>query len=348
MIYFNALLHRVFAAFQHAHLINMIPVVATWLTFVVAAWLSYFWQARHLNQPIYLKSFCVAVLPPEAFKSRSFRIDIVIYIGSRVMRGLMAVGDSAITLTVAYFLQSLLKAFLPMTVAKEPDNIVFVIWSIVLFIVVDFANFVSHFLQHKVGFLWELHKVHHSATVLTPITTSRVNPLGDKFDHLVAATVNGIPAGVAMYFFDFRALDIGVMVATVNLFASILNLDSLRHSNYQISFGWFDRVFISPHMHQLHHSAQFEDWDINLGNKLAVWDWIFGTAKIPAKGEKIHFGIGRGSHYDAEYTTLYGAYVRPVINMFRVMVGRGAPLPEPTMVATKTDEAAVSREGDEA
>ncbi len=263
------------------------------------------------------------------------------------MRGLMAVGDFGITIAVAFALQSVLRAVLPLTVAMEPGKIAFVVWSIILFIFVDFANFVSHFLQHKVGFLWELHKVHHSATVLTPITTSRVNPIGDKFDHLVAATINGFPTGVAMFFFEFRALDIGVMVATVNLFGSILNLDALRHSNYQVSFGWFDRIFISPHMHQLHHSAQFEDWDINLGNKLAVWDWIFGTARIPVKGEKIHFGIGRGSHYDAEYTTLYGAYVRPISNMLKVMTGRGAPLPEPTMVATKAEGAPTSLGSDQ-
>ena len=37
----------------------------------------------------------------------------------------------------------------------------------------DFAATWAHYLQHRVPILWELHKVHHSAEVMTPITSGR-------------------------------------------------------------------------------------------------------------------------------------------------------------------------------
>ena len=43
----------------------------------------------------------------------------------------------------------------------------------------DFAVFYFHLLQHRIPFLWELHKVHHSAEVLTPLTVYRLHPFAE-------------------------------------------------------------------------------------------------------------------------------------------------------------------------
>ena len=49
---------------------------------------------------------------------------------------------------------------------------------LVIFLARDFADFFRHFLSHKVNFLWALHRVHHSAEVLTPLTgIARFHPL---------------------------------------------------------------------------------------------------------------------------------------------------------------------------
>ena len=37
----------------------------------------------------------------------------------------------------------------------------------------DTGNFFQHYMQHKIPILWEFHKVHHSAEVLTPVTAVR-------------------------------------------------------------------------------------------------------------------------------------------------------------------------------
>jgi hypothetical protein len=113
-----------------------------------------------------------------------------------------------------------------------------------------------------------------------------------------------------------------LLLASANMIGTALVLDTLRHSQFPVSFGPLDYILVSPHMHQFHHSARYEDWDHNMGNKLSVWDWMFGTAVIPAKDKPLTFGIGRGAAYDAQYDTVWGVYVAPLIGMVNVLRGR--------------------------
>ena len=46
-----------------------------------------------------------------------------------------------------------------------------------LFLIDDFLRFIAHWIEHRVPFLWELHKVHHSATVLNFVTAERQHPV---------------------------------------------------------------------------------------------------------------------------------------------------------------------------
>jgi sterol desaturase/sphingolipid hydroxylase (fatty acid hydroxylase superfamily) len=46
-----------------------------------------------------------------------------------------------------------------------------------LFVVEDASRFLFHLASHRSPWLWELHKVHHSAEVLTPFTLYRLHPI---------------------------------------------------------------------------------------------------------------------------------------------------------------------------
>jgi sterol desaturase/sphingolipid hydroxylase (fatty acid hydroxylase superfamily) len=54
------------------------------------------------------------------------------------------------------------------------------------------------------------------------------------------------------------------------------------HSNIDARTGVLQYVINGPEMHRWHHSAHAEDGDHNFATKLAIWDWIFGTARRPA------------------------------------------------------------------
>ena len=49
--------------------------------------------------------------------------------------------------------------------------------TVVLFLAYELGYWIDHYLKHHVPVLWELHKVHHTAEVLTPLDTFRMHPL---------------------------------------------------------------------------------------------------------------------------------------------------------------------------
>ncbi len=55
--------------------------------------------------------------------------------------------------------------------------------------------------------------------------------------------------------------------------------------------GWFDRVFVSPSNHRVHHGQNDDCIDVNYGGILIVWDRLFGTFRAERAGEKIIYGI---------------------------------------------------------
>src|SRR5262245_20304900 len=74
-----------------------------------------------------------------------------------------------------------------------------IILGIVLFFAADFASWLDHYLSHKIPFLWEFHKVHHSAEVLTPLTNYRVHPVDSLYYYNIKALVMGLVYGAAIY-----------------------------------------------------------------------------------------------------------------------------------------------------
>jgi hypothetical protein len=63
------------------------------------------------------------------------------------------------------------------------------------------------------------------------------------------------------------------------------------HTELVGRLGWFDRVFVSPSNHRVHHGQNDYCIDKNYGGILIVWDRLFGTFVDEREGEKIHYGI---------------------------------------------------------
>ena len=169
-------------------------------------------------------------------------------------------------------------------------------------------------MQHFVPALWEIHKVHHSATFLNPLTARRGHPLGFVFDGTASAVLVGIPAGLFHVFLNFSLIDILFLYTCASKLGTVVTLDALKHSQFPIRFGRLERIFISPYMHQIHHSTKVEHLDKNFGVNLSVWDWIFGTAVSPDKYEKIVYGFG--SETEEDYERLWGVYAGPFLKIW--------------------------------
>ena len=81
----------------------------------------------------------------------------------------------------------------------------------------------------------------------------------------------------------------------------------------------WSRLVMSPAAHQIHHSVDPAHYGRNLGNALAVWDWLFGTLYLPAATrERLSFGV---PDQDASAHTIRGTLITPVMKAAAVLRG---------------------------
>ncbi|MCB0378605.1 MAG: sterol desaturase family protein [Bdellovibrionales bacterium] len=163
--------------------------------------------------------------------------------------------------------------------------------TLLVFVWDDFLRFTHHYLMHKVPILWHIHKTHHSASVLTPMTLYRIHPL----ESLLASLRNGLSLGVSngVLIFLFSGQVQLLTLLGVNLFGFLFNslTGNLRHSHIPISFGFAEYLLISPKQHQIHHSRNSQHYDKNFGVALSIWDLIFGTLILSKKEKITSFGV---------------------------------------------------------
>ena len=193
--------------------------------------------------------------------------------------------------------------------------------TLVVFLTADLAFYFVHRLLHRVPALWALHKVHHSAEVLNPLTVLRRHPAEILFD----GAVSGVAVGVAYGVLGFVAgtLIDGFTVLGVNalLFAMLLIGFNLQHSHVWLTFGPLDRLLISPAAHQLHHSEAHEHFDRNFGNMLSVWDQLFGShLRPPRRPMALRFGLGAETDH---YRSAWRLLLAPMIEVFGNALDRG-------------------------
>lgn len=189
------------------------------------------------------------------------------------------------------------------------------LYSIGFFVAYDFGRYVGHFVQHKNLFLWEFHKIHHSAEVLTPFTSFRLHPVDLLFMSITPGLCTGVVTGLAAVFWG---ADIGfytVLSMHVGI-AAYHAISNLRHTQIWVSYGpVLSRILISPAQHQIHHSAAPRHFHKNIGWALALWDGVFGTLYVPERDENIVYGLGDGS--DGEYHGVVRMYVLPFAKIWQ-------------------------------
>lgn len=164
-------------------------------------------------------------------------------------------------------------------------------YSLFAYVLDDFLRFLHHMLMHRIPLLWEFHKFHHSARVLTPLTLYRLHPVESMLATIRNSISLGLTTGIFVSFFD-SSLNL-VTLLGVNAFGFTFNFlgSNLRHSHIPVSFGWLECVFISPKQHQIHHSRDAIHFNKNYGTGLALWDRCFGSYLTSSQQKIRSFGI---------------------------------------------------------
>ena len=186
------------------------------------------------------------------------------------------------------------------------------LYTITLFLVSDFTRYWLHRFLHTIPFLWEFHKVHHSAKVLTPITFYRVHPVENFLFGLRYSLSMGFVTGIFIYFFG-AMIDIYTVVG-VNVFLFVFSVfgANLRHSHVPFSYPRIlEKWLMSPKQHQIHHSRKH--FDKNYGGFISIWDKMFGTLKFSNEVLVMKFGLRKNQMND--YSSLKSLIFRPFINL---------------------------------
>ena len=245
------------------------------------------------------KRFCIRAQLHALFNrgywfNTSTAVDVVCLFTNNTIRVLLIVpllgSHLAATIFVGSFLQS--------TLGDAPDIAlsmlaVGVLYTVVFFLLEDMSRFCLHLTMHRVPLLWRLHKLHHSATVLTPLTVHRVHPIEMTLYYLRGMVVFALVSGTFIYLFQGRVH--GWQILGVDCLGFLFNFfgANLRHSHIQLSFGVFEKYLISPAQHQIHHSCDTRHVNKNFGTCLACWDRLYGSWVAGKTAEKLTFGLAK-------------------------------------------------------
>src|SRR5262249_37816387 len=129
-------------------------------------------------------------------------------------------------------------------------------------------------LLHRVPWLWEFHKVHHSIQELDWIGNFR-------FHWMEIVVYQGLT------YLPLMILGAGDGVVLAVAVVSTL-IGDLNPANLDISWGPLRFALNSPRMHVWHHDLEWpadRPHGVNFGIVLSAWDWIFGTAHWPSAGQ---------------------------------------------------------------
>ncbi|MFO7523908.1 MAG: sterol desaturase family protein [Ignavibacteriaceae bacterium] len=142
------------------------------------------------------------------------------------------------------------------------------IWIQIVFFLIthDIYIYWMHRWQHNNKWLWRIHEAHHSPKKVDWLSGSRshaVEILINQTIEFMPIVLLGAPVEVIAYK--------GVISAVWGMYI---------HSNLNIKTGKLQLVINGPEMHRWHHSTG-KGRNRNFATKLAIWDWIWGTAFLP-------------------------------------------------------------------
>lgn len=170
----------------------------------------------------------------------------------------------------------------------------------------DFFFYWFHRVLHTNKVLWQVHLLHHSDEHMNVLTAHRSHVA----ETLISPIFIALPMAVL---FDLPPVTIGIL--SVLPFAYQL----FAHANLNVHFGPLWWVLISPNYHRVHHSIEERHWNRNFANWFPIWDVVFGTAYVPAKGELPATGVEGVS-----VKTLGEAFLLPFVGWWRMLKRRYA------------------------
>jgi sterol desaturase/sphingolipid hydroxylase (fatty acid hydroxylase superfamily) len=174
---------------------------------------------------------------------------------------------------------------------EAPEALEALVATLVTMLAIDAAAYAVHRALHGLPSLWWIHRLHHEARFLTPLSTLRQHPLEPFLLNGTRGLIAGISLGLVHLIlpnetpvWSYAGMGFGffLYMFTVNLHHAPF---PIRYPNFLCS------ILISPHMHHLHHSRAPEHFGKNFGVVFSFWDRIFGSYWDQTVGlDELEFG----------------------------------------------------------
>ncbi len=150
-----------------------------------------------------------------------------------------------------------------------------------LLIFYDFLYYWFHRISHERNLFWGAHSVHHQSEDYN-LTTALRQPFTYVF---------------YIWIFDIPLAFLGVPTAS---FITVAAIDLLYqfwiHTQCISKMGWFEKVFVSPSHHRVHHGINDQYIDKNYGGTLILWDKLFSTFQEELDEEPVVYGVKNPPH----------------------------------------------------
>ena len=226
------------------------PVIYLFETMILTVW---FWVALAFTLAM---ERILPAKPNQKLLSVSFAQDLVWFLYETILHGTVIATYVAL---LKWIHETYFAGVTIGVIATQPD------WARFVFALLlsDSMHWLQHLINHKVPWLWEFHKVHHSQKNLNFFTDFRYHVL----EYLVRETFLVIP-------FLVFAVKPPVIVA----FAIVKTwYTRFYHANIRTSLGLLRYALVTPQSHRVHHSMERRHYDRNFGSLFCIWDLVFGT-----------------------------------------------------------------------
>jgi sterol desaturase/sphingolipid hydroxylase (fatty acid hydroxylase superfamily) len=163
----------------------------------------------------------------------------------------------------------------------------------IFFIISDFVQWNTHRLLHRIPFLWNFHKVHHSVKEMGFAAHLRYHWM----EPIVYKSLLYIPIAIIG---GFDAQDVAIV------FFFTIAIGHLNHANLGWDYGFLKYLFNNPKMHIWHHAKKLPNgvkFGVNYGLTLSLWDYIFKTSHIPYDGRDIELGFENDERFPKNFFT---------------------------------------------
>jgi sterol desaturase/sphingolipid hydroxylase (fatty acid hydroxylase superfamily) len=137
-----------------------------------------------------------------------------------------------------------------------------------------------HRANHRIGWLWRFHRVHHSDPCMDVTSAQRFH-VGE----IVLSSLLRVPVLAAL----------GMTLPELALYETLaFAVVQLHHANVALP-PQLERVartlIVTPALHKVHHSRVRAETDSNYASLFAWWDLLFGSRRTRSDPHAIHFGL---------------------------------------------------------